>query len=96
MKTEILSSEEITKEMAIHRLSNSILSKEEIDEYLEIMIAISKGQQVFNFITNNGEYLMFLLILLQIQKTNIKKYRSNIKLFEEFDIKKIICMVKIC
>lgn len=60
MKTEILSSEEITKEMAINELYNSKLSKDEIDEYLEIMIAINDGQQVFNFITNKGEYLMFV------------------------------------
>lgn len=61
MKTEILSSEEITKDMALRELSKSnLLSKEEINEYLEIIIAINDNQQVFNITTNKGEYLMFV------------------------------------
>lgn len=61
MKTEILSSEEITKDMALKELSKSnLLSKEEINEYLEIIIAINDNQQVFNITTNKGEYLMFI------------------------------------
>lgn len=61
MKTEILSSEEITKDMALKELSKSnLLSKEEINEYLEIIIAINDNQQVFNITTNKGEYLMFV------------------------------------
>lgn len=61
MKTKIIGSEEITKDMALKELSNSnLLSKEEINEYLEIIIAINDNQQVFNITTNTGEYLMFV------------------------------------
>ncbi len=61
MKTEILNSEEITKENAIFELSQSeFLSKDEIDEYLEIITAINDGQKVYNLITNKGEYLLFV------------------------------------
>ena len=59
-KTEIFKTEQITKEMALKELSKSYrLSKEEIDEYLEIITAINDGQTVYNLITNNGEYLLY-------------------------------------
>lgn len=58
---EIIESEEITKDMALNELSNSnLLSQDEIDEYLEIIIAINDNQQVFSIETNNGKYLMFI------------------------------------
>lgn len=61
MKTEILNSEEITKEMALSELAQSkFLNKDEIDEYLEIIIAINEGQLVYNITTNKGEYLLFV------------------------------------
>ena len=61
MKTEILNSEEITKEMALEELSHKeFMSKEEIDEYLDILTAINEGQAVYNLITNKGEYLLFV------------------------------------
>lgn len=60
-KTEVLKSEEITKEMALKVLSKSCeLSKEEIDEYLEIITAINEGQFVYNLTTTKGEYLLYV------------------------------------
>ena len=60
-KTEVLKSEEITKDMALKELSNSCrLSKEEIDEYLEIITAINDGQIVYNLTTTKGEYLLYV------------------------------------
>lgn len=61
METEILRSEEITKEMALTELSfATILTHAEIDEYLDILSAISNGESVFNLTTNKGEYLLFV------------------------------------
>lgn len=61
MKTEILSSEEITKDMALKELSYaSILTQEEVDEYLDIISAINDGQSVYNLVTNKGEYLLYV------------------------------------
>lgn len=59
MKTEILYSEEITKEIALEILSSGELSKEEINEYLDVIVAINRGENVFNLITNKGEYLLY-------------------------------------
>jgi hypothetical protein len=60
-KTEVLKSEEITKDMALKELSKSCrLSKEEIDEYLEIITAINEGQAVYNLTTTKGEYLLYV------------------------------------
>lgn len=74
MKTEIIGSEEITKDMALRELSKSkLLSKDEINEYLEIIIAINDNQQVFNITTNTGEYLMF------VKGDAIKDARERIK-----------------
>ena len=58
-KTKILSTEKITKEMALIEISASDLSQEEIDEYLEIIFALNHGQQVYNLTTNKGDYLMY-------------------------------------
>jgi hypothetical protein len=60
MKTEILSTEEITKDMALNELTESDLSQEETDEYLDIIVAINNGQRVYNLTTNNGDYLLFI------------------------------------
>jgi hypothetical protein len=61
MSTEILKSEEITKEMAINELSfASILTEAEVNEYLDILSAINNGESVFNLTTNKGEYLLFV------------------------------------
>lgn len=61
MKTEILSTEEITKEMALDELSSSKdLTQEETDEYLDIIAAINNGQRVYNLITNKGDYLLYI------------------------------------
>lgn len=74
MKTEIIGSEEITKDMALIELSKSkLLSKDEINEYLEIIIAINDNQKVFNITTNTGEYLMF------VKGDAIKDARERIK-----------------
>ena len=60
-KTEIIKSEEITKEMALQELSKcSQLSKDEIDKYLEIISAINEGQFVYNLTTTKGEYLLYV------------------------------------
>jgi len=58
-KTKILSTEKITKEMALIEISASDISQEEIDEYLEIIFAINHGQQVYNLTTTKGDYLLF-------------------------------------
>jgi len=58
-KTEIIKSEKITKDMALYELSNNDLSKDEIDEYLEIITAINEGLYVYNLTTTNGEYLLY-------------------------------------
>jgi hypothetical protein len=61
MKTEIISTEEITKEMALYELSSSNdLSQEETDEYLDIIAAINTGQRVYNLITTKGDYLLYI------------------------------------
>lgn len=61
MKTEIFSSEEITKEMALKELECACtLTQEEIDEYLDIISAINEGQSVYNLVTNRGEYLLYV------------------------------------
>ena len=63
MKEEltILCSEEITKDVAVRELSYSCnLSQDEVDEYLEIIIAINDNQQVFNISTNKGDFLMYI------------------------------------
>ena len=60
MKTEILNSEEITKEIALNELYNTNLSKEEVNEYLDILTALNSGMLVYNILTNKGEYLLFV------------------------------------
>ena len=61
MKTEILNSELITKEMVVNELTFSgDLSKEEIDEYLDILCAMNCGDSVYNLTTNKGEYLLYI------------------------------------
>jgi len=74
-KTEILYSEEITKEMAIHELSHAKLTQEETDEYLEIISAIKEGQSVYNLVTNNGEYLLF--VKGEVIKDTKPKYKKS-------------------
>ena len=58
-KTKILSTEKITKEMALNEISGTDLTQEEIDKYLEIIFAINHGQQVYNLTTNNGDFLVY-------------------------------------
>ena len=73
MKTEVISSEKITKEMAIRELRNTFLTQEEIDEYLDILNAINDGKAVFNLVTNIGEYLLI------IDGNAIKDTRKKVK-----------------
>lgn len=71
---EILGAEEITKEIVVQELSNPTnLSQDEIDEYLEIIIAINDKNQVFNILTNKGEFLMY------IKGENINNTKSRSK-----------------
>lgn len=56
----VLSSEEITKDIALKEIKNSKLSKDEIDEYLDIINAINKGQIVYNVSTEEGDYLIYI------------------------------------
>lgn len=60
MKTRILDSELITKEIALNEIKDSNLSKDEIDEYLDIISAINKGQLVYNVLTDDGNYLIYI------------------------------------
>ncbi|MCK9415840.1 hypothetical protein M0Q97_04200 [Candidatus Dojkabacteria bacterium] len=74
MKTEILSTEEITKDMALDELSLSKdLTQEETDEYLDIIAAINNGQRVYNLSTTKGDYLLY------IDKEAIKDEKEAIK-----------------
>jgi hypothetical protein len=75
MKTEILNSERITKEIVLTELNNENLSKEEIDEYLDIISAINEGQFVYSITTNIGEYLFFVKGL-SIKDTR-EKYKKS-------------------
>ena len=62
MKTEIIDSQLITKEEVINELTYSVcdLTREEINEYLDILCAINDGETVYNLTTNKGEYLLFI------------------------------------
>jgi hypothetical protein len=61
MKMKILSSEKITKKIVYKELScSTILTKEETNEYLDIISAINNGESVYNLITNKGEYLFYI------------------------------------
>lgn len=60
MKTEIISAEEITKEFALSELQSGELDREGVDEYLDIIAAINKGQRVLVIVTNKDEYLMYI------------------------------------
>lgn len=52
---------EITKDMALKELLNYQLSKDEVNEYLEILTAICEGQRVFSITTeDNKEYLLYM------------------------------------
>jgi len=73
MKTEILNTEEITKDMAVNELSISDLSQEETDEYLDIIFAINNGQRVYNLSTNKGDYLLFIEKDVVIKNTKEKE-----------------------
>jgi len=73
MKTEILNSQEITKDIALTELSNINLSKDEVDEYLDIITAINDNQKVFNVTTNKGKYLLY------IKEDTIKNTKNKIK-----------------
>ena len=76
MKTEIINSEEITKEIALNELTNTNLSKDEVNEYLDIITAINDGLLVYNLLTNNGEYLLFIEGKAA-KDTKEKKKKSN-------------------
>lgn len=76
MKTEILNSERITKDMVLNELNTSKLSKDEVDEYLDIICAINKGNFVYNVTTNIGEYLFFVKGLV-IKNTKEKYNKKN-------------------
>ena len=78
MKTEILCFEEITKDVAVSALSYiTLLTQEEINEYLDIISAINNGSYVFNIMTNKGEYLFFIKNKIKNtkKKRNIKNYQ---------------------
>lgn len=62
MKTEIINSELITKEEIIEQLTYCAceLTKDEINECLDIICAIDNGETVYNLTTNKGEYLLFI------------------------------------
>lgn len=60
MDLKLYSSELITKDMVMKELSNSELTQDEINEYLDIISAINEGQQVFNISTNRGDYLFYI------------------------------------
>lgn len=57
--TEILSTYEITKEMALNGISANDLSQEEIDEYLEIIFALNHGKRVYYCDTNEGDCILY-------------------------------------
>jgi hypothetical protein len=79
MKTEIIDSQEITRKQVIYELTYPMceLTKEEVDEYLDILSAIDNGESVYNLITNKGEYLLFVkgnsITDTKCKKCNCKK-----------------------
>ena len=62
MKTEIITSEQITKELVVKELTHSVvnLTRDEINEYLDILTAINNDEVVFSIKTNKGEYLLYI------------------------------------
>jgi len=60
-KTEIISSEPIIREVVIQELTHcACLTKDEINEYLDILSALDNGELVYNLTTNKGEYLLYV------------------------------------
>lgn len=59
MDIKVLYTEIITKKNALEYIKKT-KDKSEVDEYLDIINALNNGLNVFNFVTTDGEYLMFL------------------------------------
>lgn len=76
MKSIILGSEQITKDSILEQFKLPDLSKDEIDEYLDIITAINNGQLVYNISTNNGDYLIFI-DKYDIELDNSDEYGEN-------------------
>lgn len=76
MKSIILGSEQITKDSILEQFKLPDLSKDEIDEYLDIITAINNGQLVYNISTNNGDYLIFI-DKYDIELDNSDEYDEN-------------------
>jgi hypothetical protein len=59
MNVKVLYTEVITKKNALEYIKKT-KDKSEVDEYLDIISALNNGNDVFNIVTTDGEYLMFL------------------------------------
>jgi hypothetical protein len=59
MNIKVLYTEVITKKNALEYIKKT-KDKSEVDEYLDIISALNNGLDVFNIVTTDGEYLMFL------------------------------------
>jgi len=61
MKVKILDLNQITKEIALDKLSESnTLNLDQIDEYLDILSALKDGMIVYNISTTAGDYILFI------------------------------------
>jgi hypothetical protein len=61
MKMNVLYIEEITKDDAENELySSNKLTSTQIDEYLDVLIALKDGQFVYNILTPKGYYLLYV------------------------------------
>jgi len=61
MKVKINDLNQITKEIALDKLSESnTLDLDQIDEYLDILSALKDGMIVFNISTTAGDYILFI------------------------------------
>lgn len=61
MKVKILDLNQITKEIALDKLSQSnTLDLDQIDEYLDILSALKDGMIVYNISTTDGDYILFI------------------------------------
>lgn len=61
MKVKILDLNQINKEIALDKLSQSnTLDLDQIDEYLDILSALKDGMIVYNISTTDGDYILFI------------------------------------
>jgi len=94
LKTEILGSYRITKEMILKKLKCTNLSQHDIDECLDIICAIKEGCSVFNIITNDGNYLLYVKNNKSKWKIYLLEKKRLVKMFISGVLAKMLKMKK--